>query len=432
MIAALLAIAFGLGGGGVRYGLANLAVQLAALAVLAFNREAFFTFWREAPLAIRLLVSASLLLPLAQLVPLPEAIWTKLPGRELVAQSRGLIGAVGWAPASVDPARTFVALTGLIVPLVIVTVGWSVPRRHLMTIGWFVALLGLVCFAIGVPQVLTGGTALQFYDERPPTSLLLGTFANRNSTGVFLISALAMAALLPLPLARPHPAALPVRLGICALLVTGIALTQSRTSLALCAFPIGLGLMRAAITMNASQKRPVALAAGALALTAAALGTVFAVAPGRIGDALERFENPDDPRRYIWDDATYSATRYWPVGTGMGTFDEVFQIDESLENLTERRAGRAHNDFIELAVESGIFGLALAAIWLVMIGWHSWRARGSPFRWAAWASAASLMVIAAQSITDYPLRNQAMLALAAFAMLMLARIASAQTAESQS
>lgn len=431
LIAMLLTVAFAFGGGGVRYGLANLAVQLTALAILGFHREEFLHFWKASPFALRALAGLSLLLPAFQLLPLPEALWSVLPGRELVAQSREAIGVSGWAPASVDPARTLVALSGLIVPVVILTIGWAIPRRHLMTIGWFVVFLGIVCLVIGVPQVLSGGTVLQFYEERSPASLLVGTFANRNSTGLFLVSALTLAALLPLPLARPHPAALPVRLGICALLGLGVILTQSRSALTLCLIPAALGGLRALSFWRHERRsqrgdspdRYGKAIMGLSVLGIIAVTVALVMSPGRIGDTLDRFDDLSDSRLYLWDDATYSAQRYWPVGAGMGTFDEVFQVDESLENLSERRAGRAHNDYIELAIEAGAFGLALAAAWIVLIVWLGWKARLSPFRWAAWAGGAILLCVALQSITDYPLRNQAMLAVSSFAILLLARIA---------
>ena len=168
---------------------------------------------------------------------------------------------------------------------------------------------------------------------------------------------------------------------------------------------------------------------GAIALLGVGAGALVVAAPGRIGETLERFEAKDDPRRFIWEDAGFSIDRYWPVGAGMGTFDEVFQIDESLENLTVKRAGRAHNDYLELAIEAGPAGLLVAAGWLVLAGWLSWQARRSSLRWAAWAGSAFLLAIALQSITDYPLRNQTMLAFAGFALLLLARIATPSTRE---
>jgi len=434
MICALLIVSFAFGGGGVRYGLANLLVQLVALAILAFHRRAFLVFWRNSPLALRLLTGVSLLLPALHLIPLPENVWSTLPGRDLVAQALGMIDASGWRPASLDPARTLVALTGLIVPLTVLTVGWTIPRRHLVTVGWVVVALGLACVALGALQVLSGGTSAVIYTERGPNELLYGPFANRNSTSLFLVAALTLAALLPLPLARPHPASVPVRLAICALLLLAVVLTRSRTGLVLAAIPIALGLVRAFWAWRGAEAKPRLRGSsitvfGGIALALVTIGSVVAFAPGRIGDTLERFEATEDARVYIWEDAAYSADRYWPIGAGMGTFDEVFQVDESLEFLTKRRAGRAHNDYIELAIESGVPGLAIALGWLLLVGWLSWKAGRSQFRWPAWGCGAILLAIALQSITDYPLRNQTMLTVAAFALLLLARVASAPDKE---
>jgi len=66
-------------------------------------------------------------------------------------------------------------------------------------------------------------------------------------------------------------------------------------------------------------------------------------------------------------------------------------------------------------------GLLVAAGWLVLAAWLSWQARRSSQRWAAWAGSGFLLAIALQSITDYPLRNQTILAFAGFALLLLAR-----------
>jgi len=168
---------------------------------------------------------------------------------------------------------------------------------------------------------------------------------------------------------------------------------------------------------------------GAIALLGIGAGGLVVAAPGRIGETLERFEAKDDPRRFIWEDAVFSAQRYWPAGAGMGTFDEVFQVDESLENIALRTAGRAHNDYIELAIEAGVPGLMLAALWLVLCGWLTWQARRSPIVWAGWAGAGFCLAIALQSITDYPLRNQTILAFGGFALLLLARSAAGSARE---
>lgn len=425
LLAVLLLVAFLAGGGGIGYPRANLLVQLAALAVLALRRDGFVHFWHGSPLALRGLIAVSVALPLLQIIPLPESLWAALPGRDLVARSLEQVGQSGWMPFSLDPLRTLLALTALVTPLAVLFAGWTLPRERLIDLGWGVVALGIATVLLGAAQLGAPSDSSTIFGSRKPGQILVGTFANRNSTGLFLTFALGLAALLPPP--RPHPAVLPARLAACVMLLLAVILTQSRTALVLAALPIMLGSARALSgRLQARQNtvgRTMAIGIGTLALVVAGAGVLAVAAPGRISATLERFEAQDDPRRFIWDDAVFTAGRYWPLGAGIGTFDEIYQVDESLENLTMRRAGRAHNDYIETAIESGAPGLALAALWLVLLGWLSWVARASTQRWVAWSGSAFLLAIALQSITDYPLRNQTMLAFAAFALLLLVRIA---------
>lgn len=429
-LAVLLLVAFAVGGGGSRFGLANLAVQFTALVVLAVRGGAVLAFWRESPLALRLLVATTLLLPLLQVVPLPEHIWTALPGRDLVARSFEAAGQNGWMTVSTDPQRTVLALSALIAPLAVLMVGWSMPHRDLLLLAWLVVLCGLVTMLMGIVQLNPAGENFTLFGSRDPGRFLLGTFANRNSTALLLVFCLALACLLPPP--RPHPAVLPLRLALCALLLVAVLLTKSRTGLVLAAIPLCLAAIKGAVWMTSRSSAhpgkmqrfsPVMIAAGATALGVMAIGGLLVAAPGRIGETLERFEAKDDPRRFIWEDAVFAMDRYWPVGAGMGTFDEVFQIDESLENVTFRTAGRAHNDYLELAIEAGLAGIAVAVLWIALCLMMARQAHASSMAWTGWAGGAFLLAIALQSITDYPLRNQTILVFGAVALLLLARTA---------
>lgn len=427
----LLLAAFAFGGGGSSFALANLAVQLTAIGVLAAHRSAALAFWRESSLALRGLIAVSLAIPILQLIPLPASVWGGLPGRELAVRALELVGGPDWRPLSLDPLRTLLALTALITPLGVLLAGWGLRGQRLLDLGWLTVGFGLITVVLGALQLGPGNANFTLFGAREPGAFLLGTFANRNSTALFLGFALGLAALLPAP--RAHPAILPLRLVACALLMVAIILTKSRTGLVLTLIPLGLASLRLGFSALhrrrgvRSQARgsgsAVLAVIGAIALMGAGTASLFLLAPGRVSETMERFETKDDPRRFIWDDATYAAGRYWPVGAGTGTFDEIFQVDESLENMTMRRAGRAHNDYIELAIESGVLGLAVAGFWVLLLGWLSWCVRNSSQRWAAWAGSGFLLAIALQSITDYPLRNQTILAFAGFALLMLARIA---------
>ncbi|MCL9998918.1 MAG: hypothetical protein NBV68_06020, partial [Erythrobacter sp.] len=323
LLAALLLVAFAFGGGGIGAPLANLTVQLTALAVLALRREACAKFWRESPLALRVLVALSLAVPLLQIIPLPESLWSALPGRTLVVSARDLAGqGGGWATYSVNPLRTLLALTALVTPLAVIMAGWTLPRDRLIDLGWLVVGCGLFTVLLGAVQLGGGPGAAKLYDDFHGTNVLVGTFANRNSTGLFLTFALGLAALLPAP--RPHSAVLPARLAVCALLLVAVVLTQSRTAIVLALLPVALGLIRAlgAMLTARGKDRPAGrglmIGLGAVALVAVGAGALVVTAPGRVGDALERFEAEDDPRRFVWEDALYSADRYWPTGAGMG------------------------------------------------------------------------------------------------------------------
>jgi O-antigen ligase len=427
LVAALLLVAFAAGGGGIVSPLGNLVVQLAALGVLALRGEGALRFLRESPLALRVLVIAAFAVPLLQIIPLPESMWTALPARAMAERSLETIGESGWMPFSLFPQRTLLAVTALITPLAVLCAGWTLPRERLLDLGWLIVGCGLFTILLGAVQMSGPPGTAKLYPEFYGSDVLVGTFANRNTTGLFLTFALGLAALLPAP--RPHPAVLPARIAACAMLLLAAALTQSRTALVLAALPMLLGTMRGIDALlvrrggSASAGRAAMIGLGALALVGLAGGALVVAAPGRIAATLERFEERDDPRRYIWDDATYIAGKHWPLGAGTGTFDDLYQVDESLENLTLRRPGRAHNDYLEVAIESGAPGLLLVAGWALLVVWLTWRARRSQLRWAAWAGSAFLLACALQSITDYPLRNQTMLALAAYALLLLTRIA---------
>ncbi|EAQ28232.1 hypothetical protein NAP1_11573 [Erythrobacter sp. NAP1] len=420
---AILAAAFAFGGGGSKYGSANLIVQLIALVALSFHRAAFFDFWRTAPLSVKALTGLTILLPVLQIVPLPASVWNALPGRELMIQSLELVNANDWATLSVDPIRTLLALSAIIAPLAILTIGWQAPRGTLITLGWFAVAIGLVNLALGVPQVLSNSEVGVLYPENPMPGVLFGTFANRNSTGVFLVGALAFAALLLVP-ARFQQLGVWARPAICALLLLAILLTRSRTAIVLAAIPLGLVAMKYILARlgSAASARAAWVAIIPAVLVIGAVGMLAVTSPGRVAEVVDRFEGSGtDARVFIWEDAAYSAQRYFPVGSGMGTFDDVFQIDESLENMTLRRAGRAHNDYLEVAIEAGVPGLVLIAAWLVLLAGLAWRARKARDRWIAWSGGTFLLAAALQSITDYPLRNQSLLVFGAFALVILIR-----------
>jgi len=418
-ICVLLAGAVIFGGGGRSAPFANLIVQLLALCCLAFSAPDPIRLFRLAPKVLVGLVLVTLALPLVHAIPLPPSVWTRFPGRELVLESLQLIGDPGaWMSFSVDQKLSLLAFVGLVPPLAIFLLAWGLPRnmRPLVS-GTLISVTGLA-LCIGAIQLATAGQALDFYIGGS-SQRFAGFFANHNSAGLYFGIILCLLIGFSREDLPRIFAATPARLALGCVLTIAVLLTQSRSSMGLLFFPFMLLGIKLWLNRQALQKKHVLRALGASALLAVLFATAI-LSSGRVEQSFARFESLDDMRPEIWADGMVSAERFWPLGSGMGTFDEVFQIDESLELVSPRRAGRAHNDYLEIAIEAGIVGLSLVAAWLCYLAWTSFSClRHAKLSLQPLASAFGMAMIAAQSIVDYPLRNGTLLCIAALAVVFL-------------
>ncbi len=117
-----------------------------------------------------------------------------------------------------------------------------------------------------------------------------------------------------------------------------------------------------------------------------------------------------------------------PFGAGLGTFVPVFaHFEPAKAVLANTFANRAHNDLLELWLETGLVGasvMALAIVWLARHLWRTWRPDpGTSALDTSFSQAAGLTVVllAAHSLVDYPLRTGAGLAVLALACGLLVR-----------
>ncbi len=428
----LIVLAVTLGGGGVGYGLRNAVIQIAALAILAAHPGLVVQFLRKGPRMLVLLVLVSMAVPLLQLIPLPPALWQALPGRAMIAESLVLAGLdpAGWRPASVDRARTLVAFCGTLAPATIIALGALLDTRAKLQLVLTLVGAALAAVLLGVVQVSLANSAGLLFPVNPKPGVLYASFANRNSTGLFFVLTLLLIAALPVPRRREWLLAM-----VCAgsLVFLGAILTQSRSSLVLLALPMGLIGLRCGFALWLSRKRgarkpapaptlePAHFVAAGFALLIAALAAFSFTSGGRAADTLERFGTLETDRLTMWQDGQYAAAQYWPAGSGMGTFDEVYQVYESLEYVSPRKAGRMHNDYLEVSLEAGAAGLVLIAAWLVWCVWQPLVGKRPDDNWLPLGASIGIIAIALQSILDYPLRNQTLLCVAALLVILLVR-----------
>lgn len=417
------AVALFLGGGGSPAPIPELVVQWAALAALVV------ALWlrrpKEAPLPRGAIgfSAAMLALPAVQLIPLPPALWTALPGRETVVAALALVGEQDrWMPWSVSPPRTLAALLALIPPIAALLLAAHARQRARTAALVTVFAMAVAAALLGAAQLASGaGTALRPYGSEH-SGYLTGFHANRNAAAdMLLIGLFALAGLFALSPARrgtgwrlPFAAA-------ALLLAAAVLLTGSRAGIALLGVVGIAGAAWLAVSRlrgpTVSRTRVAAWSAGGvLALGATAWALSASTVATRIA---ARFTAGGEPRPDLWIDTLFAAGQHWPWGSGLGTFVPAFVAAERLEVVDTGYPNRAHNDFLELALEGGLPGLVLLA---TLGGWLAWRliqrlrrATAPGERIELIFAGATLALLAAHSVVDYPLRSMSLAVLAGLA-----------------
>lgn len=410
--AVLLAFSFAFGGASRDHALRLALVELAALPllVLAGGRLIQTGQWREHRFALGLLAAIAAI-PLAQLIPLPPAVWSGLPGRDQLVLGLDLAGLQpGWSPLSLTPDRTWSSVLALTPPaaMLLAVLTLSQPQRsRLMALCLVAALIGAIW---GAAQLASGGD--QFYPWRTTgAGSVSGFFANRNHLASFLLATLPFAAVFgAASLRRRNGSRWTIWIAalFIGLVIVTLAAIRSRAGVMLFVPVMGVSLLAAWIAGGRGRPAP------ALLLLVGATGAALtAVAVLALPPVLARFEVESAPETRFerWPIVAEAAQVYLPVGSGVGSFDAVYRSVEPLEQLDNTFFNQAHNDYLETWLEAGWPGAALILAFLVWYGrrlWSAWKAEPSRERDLQRAASIALGVFLLHSIGDYPLRTSAL------------------------
>jgi O-antigen ligase len=374
--------------------------------------------------------------PLLQVITLPPVIWTVLPAREAeVAPFALLSRELPWMPVSVSPTATWLSLISLIPPVAIFLGTMLLGYRERRILSLVVLSVGIVSVFLGLAQIAQGpSSSLRPFIYTNDTEAV-GFFANRNHFAALLYSLTLFAAAWAVSVAfnrddwQRHGSKIVAIAASFTLLVVLIAAQTMARSRA------GLGLTMVALLGAFSLvfvKRPedptkgraaTKLLGGAIAL-ALLFGVQFALY--RI---LERFAlDPLEDGRVVFARVTTDAVKaLFPAGSGVGTFVPVYAgFEKPQDTMSDTFANRAHNDFLEGLLESGIAGivpLALFLAWFAVASARAWR-RTVPAimqidRLLPLAASVVVGLLLAHSLADYPLRTAAMMGILAFSCALL-------------
>lgn len=403
----LLALSFAFGGASHSHALRLALVELASLPllVLASRRLILTGLWREHRFSLCLL-AAVVAIPLIQLIPLPPAVWTSLPGRDQMVLALDLAGLQpAWAPLSVSPDRTWMSALALAPPAAFFLAILSLSHPHRVRLVQFCIAAAVLGVLLGAAQLASGSLYLWDWAE---AGQIRGFFANRNHLASSLLIALPFAVIFGAATLRrrdQRTSVLWFSALFAGLVVVALAAIRSRAGIALFAPVMLISLLGAWIAAGRGR-----LGTGLLAMVGSIGAALTAVAVLALPPVLARFDTEGAPevRFERWPLVAETAQTYLPLGSGVGSFDAVYRSVEPLEELDGSFFNQAHNDYLETWLEAGWLGIGVILVFLV---WYTRRC------WAAWKSPPSregdlqraasigIGILLLHSAGDYPLRT---------------------------
>ncbi|MEO9130570.1 MAG: O-antigen ligase family protein [Sphingomonas sp.] len=375
------------------------------------------------------LLACLILVPVAQLIPLPWSIWTALPGRDYAANVYRLLGERPQHAISLTPDRTINALSalapavaGYLACLRLGNQGRAVGLTAIMLLALFSGILGLV-------QVTTGPDGGAYFYTITNSDSSVGFFSNANHQSLFLCIGIVvvMYLLAELTAQRPHLARASAILAAAAIGIMMISIleTKSRAGAAMSIIAIlGGASMVPARSFPYGPKGKLFGFAGVgavliLLLILGYTGTLF-------GHSLE-IEKLDNARISNLPVFFQIIRDYFPFGSGLGSFEVVFRSYEDISNFNYDYLNNTHNDYIQILIETGLIGGALLLIFLTwwtrafFIAWTSAAARERGEADTRLKRTAGLITFIAllHSLADYPLRTAALSTVFAFCIAIL-------------
>lgn len=366
--------------------------------------------------------------------PTPGGGWAPRPGW------------ISWLPTTVDREASVAAqvpwLAALLEASLLVAVR---PHRRAVRFIWsVVALNGFALAAVGAAfRFDQAGAALGFIAV-PEPSYFFATFFYKNHWAAYGALCAATGISLALRAWDQAEAGEPTARGRALLfsstaLLTAITLPLpgSRLGAALAVFLVGLWLWGMASRARGRRRglKTVLLVAGGLAIAGYGYDAYRPQAEIDVQRTLRQLASartdvaPDIRFLASRDTARMALARPW-FGWGVGSFPLVFPVFQGdyLRGPDGRPAARfefAHDDWLQMAAEAGVVGLAILLVPVVRLVRAGWRA-GGPARVVVGGCAA----VAAIAWVDFPFNNAAVISL--WSLLLASAPRSARVAASGS
>ncbi len=364
-------------------------------------------------------------LALVELIRMPPDIWTHARGRQAVVEGFQHAGLpLPWLPLGLNAPGAFQAILTLLPALAIFYATPLLSAHQLRVLCRLLLGFAMVSVTVGLAQTAQKGAATLYFQLPADVGLAVGFFSNRNHFAACLAACVPVLAALTIErMGRPNRSAVWVvtPLVILAALTIGVAITQSRAGVLL--FFVSIVGSGAIVYLSPNQTRRHRTLRKPL-LAAVVLGALLILFEVGFVGFSDRFAGQSVASDLRWDFLPVGARialAYFPFGVGLGGFVDVYKMFETPASVMVPFVNHVHNDWLEIAIELGLLGLAAEIVFLgVFVFWfvRIWRRQThDPFRTnIARAGSVVALVLCLHSLVDYPLRALALMTIFAFAL----------------
>lgn len=262
----------------------------------------------------------------------------------------------------------------------------------------FLAVFGFAMAVFAIAQHFTSPDKLYWWRTPAQAGTIFGPYVNRNHyAGLMeMLTPFAVLGFL-VPYTRKEKRVL--MLFAAALTSASLALSLSRSGVI--AFLVEMIFLACFLALAGSRRR------AALGVAALALPLVGLVAWLGSAQLVERFGSMQDWMRLaVYKDGLRMFSSHLALGTGLGTFPFVYPEYRSF--ATDYFMNQAHNDILQLMIETGIPGLLLV-LWFLFVVYRRGLTKAQSWI-TSWKGAASLAAltgisgILVHSVSDFNLR----------------------------
>ena len=372
---------------------------------------------------------------LVQLVPLPPAIWTLLPGRAGVVEGFVSLGIapLPWMPISLVPSRTLAGIVSMLPPIAALVMVLRCGRNTMPIVLWSLFAVAIASVLIGLGQLSGGsGSPLYFY-ENTNFGLAVGFFANSNHLATLMLIVLPLVA----------GAGANARIGgdetgaatiawiavpaVALLALLGLLVAGSLAGYLLAPIALAAGYVIFGKAYSRRVRRW--MIPGTLAVVALAVAIVV-FSPSSLDLGSTNLGTEGMSRGHIWPITLSAMPEMLPFGSGYGSFDAVFRQFEDPATIGPVHANHAHSDLFETVLEGGVVSAVLLLLflsWYVRRTWTLWM-KTSPRDPINCAASVSVGLVLLHSLVDYPLRTAAIAVPFALCCGLMARAPRSATA----